>query len=254
MNKLRPISSPRSSEPKPPANPSTEQPLDARLHVGQLVSTWPMGSHQQPSMGKFRTSYPRQHKLLSVDVENKPGTYGGADYTFPKITAIAWKWINYRSGRLRNDAEARVLDRTDIDQMIEVAEEFREVWTEADVIVGHNFRRHDMKLIDGWFATYRLPRLPRRKIIDTYADQPRMEGLSRSLENLSGRWQCPIQKMHLGEWEWEQAYDGVPYYVDMMRRRAASDVMITEWLYQSLVASGLLKADKSVSVKQAAGG
>lgn len=168
---------------------------------------------------------------LVVDVENKPGTYGPGDYTHPKLTAVGWCSIERES----DETTGRCLVRTDVDGMRAIAEELRVVWDAADFVVGHNMRRHDRKLLDGWFYALDLPLLSRKRIVDTYLDQPKLAGLSRSLENLTSRWGCPILKPHLEEHVWEAAYDGVAWAVDVMERRVRADVAINRWLYWQLV-------------------
>lgn len=177
----------------------------------------------------------RSLRGLVVDIENKASTYGGGDYTHPKVTALACMFL----GQKRPASWA--LDRTDLSTMRRNAEAFRAKWDAADFVVGHNIRRHDQKLLDGLYTSLDIPLLQRKRMVDTYLDQPKMQGLSRSLENLAYRWGCPMQKMHLSESEWEKAYDGIPEYVDLMRRRCASDVQINAWLYDELLRRDLLK-------------
>ena len=179
-------------------------------------------------------------KGLAADLENEPGTYGPGDYTHPKITAIGWGWLEKTHPHIPQ-TQGRILRRDDPKSMRVIATEFREVWDQADFIIGHNFRRHDIKILDGWYTSLDLPLLTRKRIVDTYLDQPRMQGLSRSLENLAARWGCPIKKMHMEEHVWEAAYDGVPWATDLMRRRVQSDVSITIWLYGELIERGLLR-------------
>src|SRR5574338_1447047 len=63
---------------------------------------------------------------LCFDIENKPGTYGGGDYTFPKVTAIGCQFLDEEFGC------AWVLNREKPSQMLDVAEQFRAEWDEAD--------------------------------------------------------------------------------------------------------------------------
>lgn len=172
---------------------------------------------------------------LAFDIENMPGTYGPGDYTHPKVTAFGCQFLD------RKRARAWVLNRRDPDSMRAQAEEFREMWDAADFVLGHNIRRHDRRLLDGHYTVLGLPLLAEKKMVDTYLDQPRMEGLSRSLENLAGRWASPIPKLHLTEYDWERAYDGIPEAVALMRRRVTTDVRISIWLFHELVRRGLLK-------------
>lgn len=223
------------SRPQPPAEESfpTESSLGARLHVTRLRPTSPPQSPSQPSTPKLILSE-RSQRGLAVDVENKPGTYGPGDFTHAKVTAICAQWLDADEGM------AWCLDRSDPDAMVRAAEEVRGMWERADFVLGHNIRRHDIPLLDGLYVSLGLPLLPRRRVVDLYRDQPRIKGLSRSLENLASRWGCPIPKLHLSEHDWEQAYDGIPEAVSLMRRRVVTDVKITIWLYHELRRRGLL--------------
>lgn len=173
---------------------------------------------------------------LVIDIENKPGTYGPADYTHPKVTAVGWCDL----ARDSVSTEGRAFSRRDVDTMRDAAEEFREAWEAADVIVAHNGRRHDRKILHGWYDTLDLPRLPERRLVDTFRDVPRSAGYSKSLENLAERWGCPIKKPHLSEHTWEAAYDGQPWAVEVMENRVRADVAINRWLYWELIDRGLL--------------
>lgn len=181
---------------------------------------------------KWRTV--RRLRGLAFDIENKPGTYGPADYTHPKVTAVGWQFVDERVGFavcFQRDREA---------QMRRGAELFRKAWDQADFVVGHNIRRHDRKIIDGLYTALDLPLLSQKRMVDTYCDQPKMQGLSRSLENLAERWGCPEKKIHLSEYDWERAYDGVPEAVALMKERVLSDVRISIWLWRELLARELL--------------
>ena len=184
-------------------------------------------------MAHWRTV--RQLRFACADIENKPGTFGPGDWTHSKITAVAFQFDG------ADDGVAWALDRTDLDGMRQGAEELRVLWDEADAIIGHNFRRHDKKLLDGFYASIDCPLLEDKGIVDTYLDMPKMQGLSRSLENLADRWGCPERKLHLSEYDWERAYDGVPAAVEIMRERVLSDVRINLWLYHELLERNLLQ-------------
>lgn len=177
----------------------------------------------------------RELRGLTADIENKPGTYGAADYTHPKLTAIGCKFLD------EDEVEAWCLPSDKPRLKRAYAQFFRDCWDRADFVIGHNFRRHDMKILDGLYTSLGLPLLTRKKIVDTYLDQPKMVGFSRSLENLAARWDCPIQKMHLSEYDWERAYDGIAVGVEKMRQRVSTDVLINEWLYKELIERKLLK-------------
>ena len=177
----------------------------------------------------------RSLRGLAFDIENKPGTYGPGDYTHPKVTALGCAYVG------EDEVWSWCFHRDKPRTMVAYCEEFRKLWDGADFVLGHNIRRHDRKILDGLYTALGLPLLSQRKMVDTYLDMPKMAGLSRSLENLADRWGCPIQKLHLSEFDWERAYDGVAVGVDKMRERVTTDVQISVWLYGELTRRGLLK-------------
>ena len=183
-------------------------------------------------MATWRTVRPLS--ILCFDIENLPGTYGPGDWTHPKVTAIAGQFVGDPPPR------AWVLDRRNREQMTQCAISFAELWGEADRVMGHNIRRHDIKILGGLYTDLGLPLLPKKRMIDTYLDQPKMQGVSRSLENLADRWDCPIKKLHLSEYAWQMAYDGIPEYAEQMRARVTSDVQINLWLFEELLRRELL--------------
>ncbi len=177
----------------------------------------------------------RELRGLVWDLENKPGTYGPGDYTHPKVTAIGWQFLDEKH------THSMALTRNHEESMLASCEVFREAWEQADYVVAHNGRRHDRKIILGLYDAVGIPRLSRKRMIDTYLDiVEKPEGYSRSLENLADRWGCPEKKMSMSEFQWEQAYDGVPEAVMRMRRRCESDVRINIWVLNELLRRGLL--------------
>jgi hypothetical protein len=176
----------------------------------------------------------RQLRILAFDIENKPGTYGGGDYTFPKVTAIGAQFLD------DDEPVAWCLARNKPQKMRRDALAFGKLWDRADIVLGHNIRRHDVKILNGLYTALDEPLLGRKRMIDTYCDQPKMAGISRSLENICARWECPVEKLHMPEHIWEQAYDGIPEAVERMRERVTTDVRMSIWLFHELRRRGLL--------------
>lgn len=178
----------------------------------------------------------KQLRGLVFDIENKPGTYGPGDYTHGKVTAIACRWLD------EPDVETRcwTFNRRSIRNTRAGARAFANQWAKADYVIGHHIRAHDKKLIDGFMTTLDLPLLHHRRMVDTYRDQPKVSGYSRSLENLCERWGCPLTKVNMPEHVWEKAYDGIPEFVELMRLRCVTDVEMNEWLLAELIRRDLL--------------
>lgn len=165
-------------------------------------------------------------RVLCFDIENKPGTHGLGDYTHKKVTAIACQFLD--------ETEPHVWSVHWRNKQW-VARQFLKQWEQADAVMGHFIRKHDMRLIQGFFIMADMPPLPAKRMIDTFLDvEPKTTGYSKSLENLCARWGCPISKLHVPEHAWDAAYDGVPEYVEIMRQRAVTDVQMTIWLYNEI--------------------
>jgi hypothetical protein len=228
MRKLRPLS-PTPSRTQSPEPSSTEPRSDVPLQLRRLRPLSPT-SPRTPSTEPLRLPPLNSHarRILCFDIENKPGTYGPGDYTHPKVTAIAAQFLDedrVYSWCLERDKPGRVRDDAD---------QFRAMWVDADIVMGHNIKRHDVRILNGLFALVDQPPLPARGMIDTYGDAVKTVGFSRSLENQCARWGCPIQKVWVPEHIWEQANDGVPDAVAHVRHRCETDVRMNVWLHGEL--------------------
>ena len=83
----------------------------------------------------------RKLRILDLDIENRPLSYLGQDFTTRDLTAIAWCW----DGKPKS-VECRLLGR---DNMQVAFEEFRGFYDEADMVTGHYLRVHDLPVISG---------------------------------------------------------------------------------------------------------
>src|ERR1043166_775263 len=97
MNKLR-LPSSRPSKPPAETEPTLTEPSWAvRLQTERLRTT-SRSENPCPPSNLERLSLPeaKPERILCFDIENKPGTYGGGDYTFPKVTAIGAKFLDQK--------------------------------------------------------------------------------------------------------------------------------------------------------------
>lgn len=176
----------------------------------------------------------RPLRILCFDLENKPGTYGPGDFTHGKVTALAAQFLT------ESEPVCWALRRARPKEMRRQALAFAKLWEQSDVVMGHYIRRHDIKLLQGMMDMLALPRLPDRRVIDTCVDMAKSAGYSKSLENQCARWGCPWEKVNMTEYDWEQAYDGIPWAVEKMKRRCTTDVRMNVWLYGEQRRRGLL--------------
>src|SRR5262252_9271643 len=71
----------------------------------------------------------RRLRVLDFDLENRPLSYLGSDFTTAEVTALAWAWTDEPS-----KVTVRLLGDRSLDAILE---EFVRVYNEADMVTGH---------------------------------------------------------------------------------------------------------------------
>lgn len=182
--------------------------------------------------------------VLDFDLENRPLSYLGPDWTSAEVTAIAWSWLGERTVKyLLLTADGRYVDRHGERRTArEAFEHFRDILVSADVVTGHYVRKHDLPIINAALLESGLPPLPPLLVSDTHADLVRRKDLSASQENLAALLGLPEPKHHMTQTEWREANR---LFTDdklaLTRRRVVSDVVQHKALRAELVRRGLLR-------------
>jgi len=174
-------------------------------------------------------------KVLHWDLENRPLSYMGQDYTSGEITAIAASWSD----------QARVhvwlLGRHTQEEMIGG---FLNLYEQADMVTGHNMRRHDLPVLSGAMLEFGFGRLPAKLCSDTYLDLVKRRHLSVSQESLAGTFGLPHPKEHMSQPLWREANRLTPQGLKHTRRRVAGDVRQHKQLRAHLLELGVLRDPK----------
>lgn len=178
----------------------------------------------------------RQMRVLDFDIENRPLTYLGSDFTTAEVTAIAWAWVD------RPEAvTVHLLGETDLPAILRA---FLEMYHQADMVTGHYVRGHDVPMINGALMEQRMPPLPDKRVQDTKIDLVRSKGLSLSQESLSAMFRLEHQKQAMNQAQWRAANRLTPEGLAEVRRRAVGDVRQHIELRRELLACGYLAAPK----------
>lgn len=172
--------------------------------------------------------------VLVFDIENRPLSYWYDGNTTAEVTVIAYKWLG--------DHEAFVLMQegefwNGPKQMLE---RFLPVYREADVVVGHYIRRHDLPILHGAYIEHGLPGLTPKMSIDTKLDLTRWKDLPQSLEYLADWLGCPFNKFHMTQHSWRKANRFSDDGLALARQRCEIDIRANEWVYQELLRRGLI--------------
>ena len=133
-------------------------------------------------------------RILTLDVECKPGHWIGGDYVSKILTAVAWQW----------DGEEKTVCLTHYGYdpgtlAARLAWEIRK----ADVVTGHYIRGFDLPLISGQLLVAGLPSLPPVWTLDTKLDLKKAHGRSLSQKNLSALLGIDAPKIDVTLAEWE---------------------------------------------------
>lgn len=183
-------------------------------------------------------------RVLDFDLENRPLSYLGNDWTSAEITAIAWSWEGSAEiETLLLAANGRYVDRRGWRRRPEEAFRFfRDVLVSAGVVTGHYIRKHDLPILNSAMMENGVPPLPALLVSDTKEDLARRKDLSASQENLAALLGLPEPKHHMTQTEWREANRLFSdANLDLSRQRVVSDVVQHKALRSELVRRGLLR-------------
>ena len=167
--------------------------------------------------------------LFCLDVEARPGPWGGGDFTFKSMLSLAGGPDEHNIAYLGPGFKARALER----------------WVlplrESCLVITHNGPRYDLPLLNGTLMKMGLEPLPHLLVSDTYEHLPK-RGLafSASLGNMARRFKLTHQKGSMSEYGWELVYTGDREALERLRTYNIGDVFTTLKLRRRLLELGLL--------------
>lgn len=178
----------------------------------------------------------RAARVLDFDIENRPLSYLGSDFTTAEVTAIAWAWAD-RPDRVT----VRLLGETDLPAILT---EFVAAFNQADMVTGHYITGHDLPMLNGALMECRMPPLPDKMICDTKTHLIRSKGLSMSQESLGAMFRLDHQKVQMNQIKWRAANRLTPAGLAEVRKRVVGDVQQHIQLRRELLAAGYLAPPK----------
>ena len=162
----------------------------------------------------------RAPKILDFDTESRPLTYGGGDFTFSEITAIAWGFDPSPDDYV----QCVLLGSDDQKWPLWMFRSFADAYNEADIVTGHYIRMHDLPRINAGMAEYGLPALPPKLTIDTYSDLKTIQGISKSQENMATMLGLEAPKVGMSQAMWRKANRLETDGLTLTRNRVVGDV------------------------------
>ena len=178
----------------------------------------------------------RPQRVLDFDIENRPLSYIGSDFTTAEVTAIAWAWTDRPQ-----DVTVYLLGEMDLPDILDA---FVTAYREADLVTGHYVRGHDLPMLNGALMECRRGTLPDKLVQDTKLDLVRAKGISLSQESLSAMFRLEHDKAHMTQIHWRAANRLTAEGLAHVRERVSGDVRQHIELRRELLDLGYLAPPK----------
>ena len=187
----------------------------------------------------------RPFRSLCFDLENRPLAYWFDGQSTSEITAFGWKWEDEKKVKTMFLLPNGMFDIGDCWVGQEKAYEiFRDVLEKADVVYGHNIRKHDLPMLNAGLLRRQLRPLAPLLTTDTLRDIPKRGGMSASLENLASLYGLEGEKYTMTQPMWESANRLTAEGIELARKRIVADVLLQERLRNKLRELQILRPAK----------
>jgi len=170
-------------------------------------------------------------RILDFDIENRPLSYLGMDFTTSDITSIAAGWADEKK------VYCWALGEVTTEAMLEG---FLGLYDQADVVTGHFIRGHDLPIINGALAEFGYPPLTAKLTSDTKNDLVKRKGVSASQESLADMLGVSAPKIQMSQAKWRSANRLTAAGIAETKRRVIGDIRQHKQLRVALIAAGLL--------------
>lgn len=178
----------------------------------------------------------RPLRILDFDIENRPLSYLGSDFTTAEVTAIAWAWTHDPT-----NVTVYLLGETELSDILSV---FCNAYVRADLVTGHYIRGHDLPMVNGALVELGMPVLPNKRVRDTKLDFVRTKGLSLSQESLGAMLRLEHKKVQMNQIRWRAANRLTAEGLALVRERVIGDVQQHMEMLKELDAKGYLGAPR----------
>lgn len=175
----------------------------------------------------------RPMRVLDFDIENRPLSYLGSDFTTAEVTAIAWAWTDRPQ-----DVTVYLLGEHDLSSILK---SFVDAYNRADLVTGHYILGHDLPMVNGALMECGLAPLADKPVQDTKVHLIRTKGISQSQESLGAMFNLDAPKVQMNQSKWRAANRLTPEGLAEVRQRVTGDVRQHIELRQTLLDRQLLR-------------
>jgi DNA polymerase elongation subunit (family B) len=177
----------------------------------------------------------RPARILDFDIENRPLSYLGSDFTTADITAIAAGWSD--------EDEVKVWALGEVSQK-KMLTEFVKLYNQADIVTGHFIRDHDLPHINASLMELGLDSLSEKLTSCTKRDLIKRKGISASQESLGAMVGLDAPKVHMSQVDWREANRLTKVGIAKTKERVSGDIVQHKQLREALVARNWLRPPK----------
>lgn len=176
----------------------------------------------------------RKLRVLDFDIENRPLSYLGSDFTTAEVTAIAWAWVD--------DPERVTVRLLGEHDLRDILREFVAAYRQADMVTGHFITGHDLPMLNGALMECAMSALEDKPVQDTKTHLIRSKGISLSQESLGAMFRLDHAKVTMNQSKWRAANRLTPEGLQEVRQRVTGDVRQHIELRKELLSLGYLSA------------
>jgi hypothetical protein len=173
-------------------------------------------------------------RILDFDIENRPLSYLGSDFTTSEITAIAWGFAD----RSDESVASVLLGEYTVFEMLSI---FVATYEAADIVTGHYILGHDLPIINGALLENGMKPLGPKLVSDTKVHLVGGKGVSKSQESLADLLGVEAEKYHMTQAKWRSANRLTPEGLAETRTRVEGDVIQHKRMRAELVRGGYLR-------------
>lgn len=181
-------------------------------------------------------------RLLIFDIENAANlcfsfdtyeaTINADDIVVPSyIFCISFRWFGQKKIHTINIKDFPLFKK-DIHDDTEVLKAFAKVFNEADVVVGHNIRRFDIKKINYRLSVKKLQPMEHKKIYDTYQIAKQYFGFNHNGLEAIAKAHGYKGKIQNEKGLWPGCWNGDPIKLEKMGRYNRRDVDINTFVFK----------------------
>lgn len=182
-------------------------------------------------------------KILDFDIENRPLSYLGGDFTTPEITAIGYQFIGdkvpIQAWVLGHECSS--CGHNDGDKLEDMLRGFRRSWDEADLVTGHNVIQHDLKHVNAMLLEAGMSPLHPKMVCDTWADLKKRAAGFASQATLASMLGVKAPKVSMSTPAWREANRLTVPGMEKTYKRVVGDVRQHIQVRKELLKRGWLK-------------